>query len=158
MFPQTKEKKRAALSFPCTGRIGPENRWMDVSWIEKSFDGWRAMFENLAATGRGFHSHHHLLAAKQGVADELASSQGNGSVVIRHGCGVVLLVSEEKCRRRDSAVWRRGRSWEKGLDRKTKTGAAKIPKHQSCRLVWVASPKNCRGVCVGLCNAISYEN
>lgn len=48
---------------------------------------------NLAAARReeGFHSHHHLLAAKQGVADELASSQGNGSVVIRHGCGLVCL-------------------------------------------------------------------
>jgi hypothetical protein len=34
----------------------------------------------------GKYSHHHLLAAKQRVADELASSQGNGSVVIRHGC------------------------------------------------------------------------
>lgn len=34
-------------------------------------------------------SHNHLLATQQGVADELASSQGNGGVVVRHGCDVL---------------------------------------------------------------------
>lgn len=35
---------------------------------------------------------HHLLASQQGVANELASSQGNGSVVVRHGYGVVMIL------------------------------------------------------------------
>lgn len=32
------------------------------------------------------HSHDHLLAAQQRVADELASSEGDGGVVVRHFC------------------------------------------------------------------------
>lgn len=32
----------------------------------------------------GQNSHDHLLTAKQGVANELASSQGDGSVGVRH--------------------------------------------------------------------------
>lgn len=79
---------------------------------------------------RDSNSHHHLLAAKQGVADELASSQGNGSVVIRHGCGVVLLVSERVTKERLGGLASWLRSWEKGLAAKVKTGAAKIPKQQ----------------------------
>lgn len=41
--------------------------------------------------GEGSNSHDHLLASQQRVADELASSQSNGAVVVRHGCGVVRL-------------------------------------------------------------------
>lgn len=36
-------------------------------------------------------SHDHLLATQQRVTDELASSKSNGAVVVRHGCGVVML-------------------------------------------------------------------
>lgn len=94
---------------------------MDVSWIGIQ---WRAI-SNLAAatTKRAFNSHHHLLAAKQGVADELASSQGNGSVVIRHGCGLECFVSLRKVTKErlgGLASW--FRSWEKGLAAKLKPG------------------------------------
>lgn len=41
----------------------------------------------------GYHSHDHLLAAQQRVADELASSEGDGGVVVRHGDDWVMEVS-----------------------------------------------------------------
>lgn len=39
----------------------------------------------------GLNSHDHLLATQQRVTDELPSSKSNGAVVVRHGCGVVML-------------------------------------------------------------------
>jgi hypothetical protein len=41
---------------------------------------------DIASKFRGCHSHDHLLTAQQRVADELASSEGDGGVVVRHFC------------------------------------------------------------------------
>lgn len=55
---------------------------------------WEAGQTKLSMRGRasagGLNSHDHLLAAQQRVADELASSQGNGGVAVGHGCGSVM--------------------------------------------------------------------
>jgi hypothetical protein len=47
------------------------------------------------------YSHDHLLATQKRVADELASSQGNGAVVVGHGCRWSL---QENWLRRDFLV------------------------------------------------------
>src|SRR6478735_8874142 len=59
--------------------------------------------------GDGY-SHDHLLATQQRVADELASSQGNGSLVVRHGCGCAVVevsgwVIDEGGRQDGGAFW-----------------------------------------------------
>ena len=61
----------------------------------------------------GQHSHDHLLAAQQRVADELASSQGNGAVVVRHLVGVGDGVSVGGNGGRDGGLALLTKSWMK---------------------------------------------
>lgn len=63
--------------------------------------------------------HNHLLAAKEGVADELARAQGDGLLTVRHldGCEEAIdpevclrWIVEDRCREED------GRSMEVAVD------------------------------------------
>lgn len=65
----------------CTAGTNQTVREMQDGQSDDDLDGRR-----IGVSDSEGHSHDHLLAAQQRVADELASSEGDGGVVVRHFC------------------------------------------------------------------------
>lgn len=76
--------------------------------------------------GEGHYSHNHLLAAQEGVEDELASSQRDGGVVVSHLVGLVSTGRREWLMERFVQMWwlRGGRQGKWRLEREGKISGA----------------------------------